>query len=171
MSRQRATKTADEYRAEATGHNRTAAESFERCDTDGFLSQWASGVNEQRANALARLAENGGRAYFEVYLDEKGDPVPARSIRTKYGNRIAVFGSWADCCRRGGEIIEWLSSKKADARWESGYFEAEGAIEMAGDLTPMPFILPFRGYDLGLGARYSPGDATVVADPRPEVAR
>ena len=167
MSRERATKTAEEYRAEATRHNRTAEESFERSDTDGFLSQWASGVSERKASALARLAENDGRAYFRIYLDENGEPVPARSIQTKYGNRVAVFASWADCCRRGGEVIEWLSWKKADARYEFGWFEAEAAIEMAGDLSPSPFILPFRGYDLGTGAAYSVAEgATFVSDPR-----
>lgn len=165
-TRETATMTADEYRAAASAHNQEAADSFERCDTDGFLSQWASGINAIRMNALATLAENGGRAYFEVYVDDAGEPVPARRISTKYGTRVAVFATWSDCVSRSGKIVEWLSPKKADARWESGYFEAEAAIEMRGGYAQQARLLPARGYDLGLGAYYDVEPECVVADPR-----
>lgn len=172
MSRDRATKTADEYRAMAQGSYRSAEESFERCDTDGFLSQWASGTMAQKYETLARLAENEGRAFFRVYLDETGAPVPARTIQTKYGSRVAVFASWEACLSRGGRVESWLSRKKAEAAYAVGYFEAEAAVELVGSSTSVSsVVLPFRGLDLGLGAMYSPGNALVVADPRGEVAR
>jgi len=166
-NRETATMTADEYRAAATNHYQEAADSFERCDTDGFLSQWASGINGIRMNALATLAEYGGRSYFEVYVDENGKPVPARRITTKYGMRVAVFATWADCVSRSGKIVEWLSPKKADARWGSGYFEAEAAIEMRGGYVQQARIVPARGYDLGIGAYYEiDDDLVIVEDPR-----
>lgn len=168
MSRDRATKTADEYREMARGSRRSSEESFERCDTDGFLSQWASDQMAVKYDALARLAENGGRAYFRVYLDETGAPVPARAIRTKYGNRVAIFATWADCCSRGGTVERWLSWKKANAEYAAGYFEVEASIEMVGNGYNLGMaIKPFRGYDLGLGAMYAISeDEIVIDDPR-----
>lgn len=174
MSRDRATKTAEEYREMAGRSRRSSEESFERCDTDGFLSQWASDQMAAKYDALARLAENEGRAFFRVYLDESGSPVPARTIQTKYGSRVAIFGSWADCCSRGGRVEEWLSYKQADARYGLGYFEVEASIEMVGNGYNLGMaVKPFRGYDLGTGAYFSIGeDDVVVSDPRPvEVAR
>ena len=38
-------KTAQEYRNEAAELHNRVEESFERCDTDGFLSQWANGIS------------------------------------------------------------------------------------------------------------------------------
>lgn len=33
--------TGDQFREQARGRSQAAEESFDRCDTDGFLSQWA----------------------------------------------------------------------------------------------------------------------------------
>jgi hypothetical protein len=52
--------TAEQWRAKAVGSRQSAAESWERSDTDGFMSQWASGVMAQEYEAKATLAEDGG---------------------------------------------------------------------------------------------------------------
>jgi len=52
--------TAQELRDQAARCDQEAADSFERCDTDGFLSQWASGITARKLRAQAELAENGG---------------------------------------------------------------------------------------------------------------
>ena len=54
------TTAGDKLRAEAAEHERNAAESFERCDTDGWASQAASGLNAQLNRRLATIADNGG---------------------------------------------------------------------------------------------------------------
>lgn len=54
------TMTAEQHREAAEAARKSAAESFERCDTDGFLSQWASGLTAQKHDAEARLLEAGG---------------------------------------------------------------------------------------------------------------
>ena len=82
-------KTAEQYRAEAAAHRQEAADSFERCDTDGFLSQWASGINARLADAKARIAEAGGIATFRrlrlVTLD--GEETDARRVETRFGTK------------------------------------------------------------------------------------
>jgi hypothetical protein len=74
-------------RAEAARHEANAAESWERSDTDGFLSQWASGINAQKARAEADIAEAGGIATFSRYVleDLEGNAVAAKLINGRYG--------------------------------------------------------------------------------------
>ena len=85
------TTTAAEYRAEAARHEQDAIDSFDRCDTDGFLSQWASGICAQKARLAAQIAENGGMAEFPALFDLEGRRVPAKLIqvadRFRYGQR------------------------------------------------------------------------------------
>lgn len=83
-------KTAAELREEARKHDQDAADSFERCDTDGFLSQWASGINAQLKRRQATIAEHGGLWTFERVVLEKLDGTPvgdARIVQTRYGRR------------------------------------------------------------------------------------
>lgn len=54
-------RTADEYRAAAAAARKSSAESWERSDTDGFLSQWAADTMATRYDFLAQVAEDGGK--------------------------------------------------------------------------------------------------------------
>lgn len=62
-------------------------ESFQRCDTDGFLSQWADGINANLDEAKAELLRAGGAAPMLVLIDEKaGRKVDAKRISVQsYG--------------------------------------------------------------------------------------
>lgn len=64
------TETAEKYRQMAVDCNRRSQESFERSDTDGFLSQWASDVMANEYRMLADLVDDGGmietRALFTL---------------------------------------------------------------------------------------------------------
>lgn len=57
-------KTAEDYWEEAAEDRRLAEESFQCCDTDGFLSQWALGLSAQKASRNAQIADNDGKALF-----------------------------------------------------------------------------------------------------------
>lgn len=87
-----ATKTAADFNADAARHEDDARESFDRCDTDGFLSQWASGVNAQVARKNALIAENGGVATFWAYrvFDLDGRERSFRRANTRYGFKLVV---------------------------------------------------------------------------------
>jgi len=83
------TTAGDTLRAEANARDRRAQESFERCDTDGFLSQWANGITAQKLRVEAEVADHGGLWTFArtrlVRLD--GTPTDAREVKTRYGYR------------------------------------------------------------------------------------
>lgn len=76
--------TAAAYREKASGHYQAAEDSFERSDTDGFLSQWASGVVARENEYLADLAEAGGKWEVTVLADLEGNEVNARPFLNKF---------------------------------------------------------------------------------------
>lgn len=71
--------------ASAAAHEAEREASFQRCDTDGFMSQWASGLCAQKDRAEARLLEAEGLAEFPALFDLQGQWVPARLIDGKFG--------------------------------------------------------------------------------------
>lgn len=77
-------KTSDEYRAEAERNRKLAEESFQRCDTDGFLSQWALGLSAQKASLNASIADNGGKALF-IGLYRGDERILAKIIDGQFG--------------------------------------------------------------------------------------
>jgi hypothetical protein len=99
--------TAEEWREMARGCYKSADESFERCDTDGFLSQWASGQMASIYEACAVLAENGGMWELDQLQDLAGNDVNARIIRTQYGVKWGVIDPETD------QVIEWLPYRPA----------------------------------------------------------
>tara|TARA_B100000745_G_scaffold192726_1_gene126762 strand:+ start:28556 stop:29035 length:480 start_codon:yes stop_codon:yes gene_type:complete len=71
-------KTAQEYRDMAADSARKRQESFDRCDTDGFVSQYCDGLNRNLYLRMAEIAENGGKAEFRgLFLRETGERVKA----------------------------------------------------------------------------------------------
>lgn len=72
---------ADELRQQANEADRRAEESFERSDTDGFLSQWASGITARQLRAQAEIEENGGVAEFPgLFEQETGRRIKAKLV-------------------------------------------------------------------------------------------
>lgn len=57
-----------ELKASAADARRREQESFERCDTDGFLSQWALTMTARKNDAEVKLLEHGGCAAFPVLV-------------------------------------------------------------------------------------------------------
>jgi hypothetical protein len=88
---------AAQYREAAAKCRRDAAESWERSDTDGFVSQWASGVTAREYELKAQIAENGGRAEFPALFDLDGNLVAAKlvEVRDRYNPREgATVSKW-----------------------------------------------------------------------------
>lgn len=83
-------KTADEWRAMAATNRRDAADSFERCDTDGFLSQWGSGMMAQEYRLCAHVAEADGWWEFTALFDTDGNLMDAREVQTRFGYAWAI---------------------------------------------------------------------------------
>ena len=87
-------RTADDYRDSAQAQHDSARESRERCDTGGFLSQWASGLNARLDECKAKIVDNGGVAEF-IGLYE-GD----RRVRAKL---VSVANNYT-----GGTDEKWV---------------------------------------------------------------
>lgn len=76
--------TPEQLREMARGSMKSREESWERSDTDGFLSQWALGLTANWYEAEARIRENGGVAEFPA-LFSRSNPsyrIPAKLIHT-----------------------------------------------------------------------------------------
>jgi hypothetical protein len=110
-------RTAEEWREKAAASERSVQESWERSDTDGFLSQWASGLGAQEARENARIAEAGGRQLFSKLVLETldGEATDARRVETRYGTR------W-----RLDSTDEWLAylPERESTLAKKGYREA-----------------------------------------------
>ena len=81
----------DLLREKARQCAREAYESFERSDTDGALSQWASGISRDKYMLMATLADNGGVSQFRCLFTLDGQWVPSVEIEGKWGLRWMVL--------------------------------------------------------------------------------
>lgn len=99
--------------------------SWERSDTDGFLSQWASEQMASRHSAAASLADDHGIG-TEVVLTRDGQPVPSKMIEGTYGYSWAELESW----EFGAKVVAWVgvSNAKSAAR-RTAYYAAKGYAE------------------------------------------
>jgi hypothetical protein len=73
--------SAEQHRAEAARAAQSAADSFERSDTDGFLSQWASDLSARKHLLAAEIAEAGGQHEFPGLFDAAGRRVKAKIVK------------------------------------------------------------------------------------------
>lgn len=88
-------------RAEATAARRRSAASFDRCDTDGFMSQWAADSMARLYDVQAEILENGGVAEFPALFDLDGNMLDAREVHTRYG--------WAWAITTPGGGTKWFN--------------------------------------------------------------
>lgn len=78
--------SADFYREQAQYYRHAAYESFERCDTDGFLSQDSYRRIADSYDLMARIVENDGYWTFLCLYDLEGNPIEgAKHVETRYG--------------------------------------------------------------------------------------
>lgn len=94
-------------------------ESFQRCDTDGFVSQWCHGITARDADEAARLADQGNLDVFPVLVDSATGELVATTIHTfqsrfSYGNEY----KWA-VRRAGAEKAQWVTDYKRDSGFAS----------------------------------------------------
>ena len=88
-----ATKTANEYLAEARRSLQEREDSFERSDTDGFLTQWSAGLNAELCRTRAKIMQNDGDDVF-VGLWDGDRRVRAKIISTKFGMSPWPWPEW-----------------------------------------------------------------------------
>lgn len=87
------TSTPADLRAQAAESDRRAAESFDRCDTDGFVSQWANGITSRQLRLQADILEAGGVAEFPALFDLDGNLVAAKLVDGRYGQSWCLLAT------------------------------------------------------------------------------
>lgn len=75
---------AEALEAQAQDAIQRAHDSFERSDTDGYLTQWACGITADLRRRQAQILRDGGKATFPG-LYENDRRVAARLIETQFG--------------------------------------------------------------------------------------
>jgi hypothetical protein len=131
--------TAAQCREQARQARQRSAESFERSDTDGFLSQWASDLTAQRWEQQAKLVEAGGTWPFSALFDaETGEMVPAKVVTTRYGRKWAVFACDADVDTYGAPVVAWVGTSEgaiAKRGYRRGFVERPAIVVINGSGT------------------------------------
>jgi hypothetical protein len=140
--------TPTEYLDKARQHEQDARDSFDRCDTDGFVSQWASGVCAAEARLNAWLAENGGKDDFAALFDLDGNLVAAKLLNTRYGLSWGILEDDDPSSR----VVRWIGAfpKRASTMRNKGFYEGTvrcpAHVTLAGSGTGLSGALTVRPY-------------------------
>ena len=136
-------KTGDEIREMARDCYRRREESWERSDSDGFLSQWAMQEMASRYQAWANLADRGWVAESAALFDAAtGELLDSRMVDSQYGSRWMVT--------RGSDrqFLSYSLAKKADRR--RAYYAKHGVTlgRVARRVVPLSdgHTMPDRDY-------------------------
>lgn len=116
------TQTAEALRGRAIDLESASIESFERSDTDGYMSQWASDLTARKLRLEAELVESGGTWWFNALCDLEGNWVPSKLIEGRYGLAWALLG---DEGQFTGDFVS-AYPKKATTMRKKGYVECAG---------------------------------------------
>lgn len=133
---------ADALRQQARDSQRRSHESWERSDTDGFVSQWAGNITAAELELKAQLIEQGGVVETDALFDLEGNYVLAKWVHTEFG------GAWGimDPDNPSGRFLGWFNESKAknpetarknNARkgYYVGRIKAKGYVKIVGGGT------------------------------------
>lgn len=130
--------TSTEYRTQADQARQSAADSFDRCDTDGFLSQWASGLTAQQCDANAKLADDGGKMEHVALFTLDGEIASTHQGSGQYGPFWVLNDAAAE--KLGRRFVSESSASKAATRQRNnakkgftvGTIRVDGYVTIAG---------------------------------------
>lgn len=108
-----------QLREKAAEWRRREEESFQRCDTDGCVTQWCNAISASDADHAAKLSDNGNLSVFKVLVDSSTGEVVGNTIhifqsRFHYGNEY----KWA-VRRSGAEKAQWVTDYKRESGFAS----------------------------------------------------
>jgi hypothetical protein len=116
----------EEWEAEARGNEEEKEASFQRCDTDGFLSQWANGIHASLCRLKAEVARMGGTAQFKGLYD-RATGQRVRAVLVERYNKFSY--SYEDVWKvmdEAGRAVQWVPAHKQGSRskiFQLGYVE------------------------------------------------
>lgn len=135
-------RTAAEWEKLAQESEQRGADSFERSDTDGFLSQWASAAIAREYRAKADLCRDNGQGLFPALFTLDGKLVAAKLVETRFGIAWALLESDDPRSRFVGFVNESnanTAKKRAAALARKGYtvgtIRTDAKIQLVGKVT------------------------------------
>lgn len=138
-------KTAQEWREESARYMERREESFQRCDTDGAITQYFDGVNSSLALRKASIAENGGMDTFPaLFHKETGKRVRAKiiSVQNKFAPWNGPVDRWMFVDLNGKATGTYLpAGRNSRKQKQLGYFQGT-------ELAPADAKIDGRGYGL-----------------------
>lgn len=160
--------TAEDHRAAAGRSHKARDESWDRSDTDGFLSQWASGLNAQEHEAWADLLDNGGKTRMRVLMNLDGTVASTHLAYGQYGAYWVLNDAAA--ARYGKRFFNESEAAKASRRQKThaakgftfGTIEVEGYVTLSGGGTGLSGAASVRVVTLASIDALKAGDYTVV---------
>jgi hypothetical protein len=168
MNTDTSTQTPAELRASAAAHRTEAADSFERCDTDGFATQAAHGIMARENELQAEITEAGGLWEFPALFDLDGNLVPAKLIDGQYGSCWALLDPANPEGRFLGFVNRSWASKAATRNrnmakkgYTEGTVRAPAKAELGGGGKGMAGMMSVTAYARRLDGGFS-ADAEVV---------
>ena len=138
------TDTAQALRDKADAADQAAADSFDRSDTDGFVSQWASTTQARLYRVQADLAEAGNVHEFPALFTTDGELVAAKRIETRYGYAWGLLPS--DDPR--GRFTGWFNPSKAQDPAKRQAADARKGYQVGTVLAPAAAKLEGSGRGL-----------------------
>jgi hypothetical protein len=130
-----------EFKAEAAAHYAAKEESFQSCDTDGFVSQWAHGIMGNVAALNAQIAADGGVYPFPVLVNLDGQPVAAelKYLKSKFKPSFAA-----------AEPVWMVHLKTGGVKWVKAFPVKPGTLNKKG-FAEATMKLPAEAYVAGEG--------------------
>jgi len=131
-------KTSAQHTADATNSARARSESIERSDTDGFLSQWASGLSAQESSAKAELAAAAGMVETQALFLLDGTVASTHETRGQYGYSWVLNDTAAEAL--GRRFLSTSGARKGQRRYDAdrskgvtlGTIRVPGYVTMSG---------------------------------------
>lgn len=130
---------AEVLRAKALAQRQAKEESFDRSDTDGFLSQWAHGLCAQRDDLQAIVVENGGRSSFPALFDLQGRLVAAKLIHIQSKFHRGTDTMWGILAKDDptSAVVKWVKAfpARTSTLEKKGYREGQVFAKAKADLV------------------------------------
>lgn len=140
-------------KASSAKHLADREESFERCDTDGFLSQWAHGISSSRDHLASEVAAQGFTSEFPALFDLQGNLVAAKLIacNNPYGHsKVLKWGVLENDDPRS-KVTAWITAHPARVStmekkgYREGTVRAPAKADIVGEKTAYATILRVDG--------------------------
>lgn len=174
------TLTAQEHREAAARQYQEAADSFERCDTDGFLSQWASDLTAREHQAKADLIENGGMVETAALFDLDGNVISTHHgfTRNQWGGQSEWWRTPEGQFLKPSQAVDWTIRERNNKRkgFTIGRIKVRGYVTIAGGGTGLSgaascYVGTFPVIDDLREGRYEIICTDIYTDPQFEQAR